>query len=211
MAQLKALWENVNIVLLPAHTSHAFQPLDVTVFKPFKDHWDRILKFYRETKMKTVDKAIFPSLIKKLWVKISADNLISGFLGAELWLLNRDVVHKERSMDSETGQCGATLNEENINLPQKLLRESIINMIAPPITKNFRSNIDNSKRKLKRVQAKTEELLTIPEVLEWLENEPKDREKKKKKPSSSKHDTPLRGNKKIIAEDDKCESDNNEI
>ena len=150
--------------------------------------------------MKTVDKAIFPSLIKKLWVKISSDNLISGFLGAGLWLLNHDAVHKERSMDSETEQCGATLNEENISLPQKLLRESIINVIAPPITKNFRSNIDKSKRKLKRVQAKTEELLTTPEVLEWLENEHKDREKKKKKPSSSKHDTPLRRNKKIIAE-----------
>ena len=118
--------------------------------------------------------------------------MISGFLGAGLWLLNRDAVHKERSMDSETEQCGATLNEENISLPQKLLRESIINVIAPPITKNFRSNIDKSKRKLKRVQAKTEELLTTPEVLEWLENEHKDREKKKKKPSSSKHDTPLR-------------------
>ena len=30
------------------------------------------------------------------------------------------------------------------------------------------------------------------------------------KPSSSKHDTLLTGNKKIIAEDDKCESDDNE-
>ena len=210
MAQLKALQENVNLVCLPAHTSHAFQPLDVTVFNSFKGHWDRILKFYRETKMKTVDKAIFPSLIKKLWVKISSDNLTSGFLGAGLWLLNGDAVHKERSMDSETEQCGATLNEENINLPKKLLRESIINVIVPPIIKNFRSNIDNSKRKLKRVQAKTEEQLTTPEVLEWLENEHKDREKKKKKPSSNKHDTSLRGNK-IIAEDGKCESDNNEI
>ena len=58
MAQLKALQENVNLVCLPAHTSHAFQPLDVTVFNSFKGHWDRILKFYRETKMKTVDKLL---------------------------------------------------------------------------------------------------------------------------------------------------------
>ena len=77
---VKALQENVIIVCLPPHTSHALQPLDVAVFKPFKDHWWRILlTFYRETKMKTVDKAIFPSMIKKLWVKISSDNLISGF------------------------------------------------------------------------------------------------------------------------------------
>ena len=31
-------------------------------------------------------------------------------------------------MDSETEQRGATLNEENINSPWKLLRESIINV-----------------------------------------------------------------------------------
>ena len=71
------------IVCLPPHTSHALQPLDVAVFKPFKDHWHRIiLTFYREKRMKTVDKAIFPSLIIKLWVKISSDNLIIGFQGA---------------------------------------------------------------------------------------------------------------------------------
>ena len=126
---VKALQENVIIVCLPPHTSHALQPLDVAVFKPFKDHWWRILlTFYRETKMKTVDKAIFPSMIKKLWVKISSDNLISGFWGAGLWPLNHDAVHKERSVDSETEQRGATLNEENINSPWKLLRESIINV-----------------------------------------------------------------------------------
>ena len=62
---VKALQENVIIVCLPPHTSHALQPLDVAVFKPYKDHWWRILlTFYRETKMKTVDKAIFPSMIK---------------------------------------------------------------------------------------------------------------------------------------------------
>ena len=32
---VKALWENVIIVCLPPHTSHALQPLDVAVLKPF--------------------------------------------------------------------------------------------------------------------------------------------------------------------------------
>ena len=112
--------------------------------------------------MKTVDNVIFPSLIKKVWVtKISSDNLISGLRGAGLWPLNRDAVNKERSVDSETEQPGATLNEENINSPRKILRESIINVIAPPMTTETEAT-DYSKRKRKRVQAKTREVLTTP-------------------------------------------------
>ena len=88
-------------------------------------------------------------------------------------------------MDSKTEQPGATLNEENKFTTQKILTES-----------KETEAIDNSKRKQKRVQAKTGEVLTAPEVLEWLENEHNDREKKKMKPSSSKHDTPPRGNMK---------------
>ena len=57
-----------------------------------------------------------------------------------MWPLNHDAVHKERSMDSETEQPGATLNEENINSSQKLLRESIINVAASPMDKRNRSN-----------------------------------------------------------------------
>ena len=185
----------------------------MAVLKPFKDHWQGILlTFYRETKMKTVDKAIFPSLIKKIGGKMSSDNLISGFRGARLWPLNCDAGHKERSLNSETEQSGATLNNENINSPRKILRESIIIVIALPMTKETSEAIDNFKRKWKKVQAKTGEVLATPEVLERLENEHKDREKTKIKPSTSKYGTLLRGNKKVISED-RCkndESDDNE-
>ena len=142
---VKALQENVIIVCLPLHTSHALQPLDVAIFKPFKDHWHRIfLTFYRKIKIKTVDKVISPSLTKKLWGKISSDNLISGFRGAGLWPLNRDAVHKERSMDGETEQPSYTLNNEKINSPWKILKESTVNVIAPPTTKEISEAIDNS-------------------------------------------------------------------
>ena len=101
---VKALQRNVIIVWIPPHTSHVLQPLDVTVFKLFKDHWCRILlKFYRET-----SKVIFPSLIKKLWGKISSDNSVSGFRGAGLWPLYCHAVHEERSIDSETEHLGDT-------------------------------------------------------------------------------------------------------
>ena len=42
-----AIKANIIIICLPPHKSHAFQPLDVGVFKQLKNHWRKILiKFY---------------------------------------------------------------------------------------------------------------------------------------------------------------------
>lgn len=46
------------------------------------------------------------------------------------------------------------MNNENINLPGKLLRQSTIKVIAPFVAKETSEPIDNSKTKRKRVQAK---------------------------------------------------------
>ena len=61
------------------------------------------------------------------------------------------------------------------------IRESIINVIAPPMTKETTEAIDNSKRTRKRVQAKTGEVLTTPEVLEQFENDSIGQREKEKK------------------------------
>ena len=68
-------------------------------------------------------------------------------------------------------QLTVTLNEENI-----------------PNTMSFHCNekkkteaIDYSKRKQKRLQAKTRKVLTTPEVLEGLDNELKRTERKRKR------------------------------
>ena len=47
-------------------------------------------------------------------------------------------------MDGETEQPSYTLNNENINSPRKILKESTINVIAPPTTKEISEAIDNS-------------------------------------------------------------------
>ena len=80
-----AMDDQIIMICLPPHTSHALQPLDVAVFKPLKDKWHTtLLKFYRETRMKSVDKGSFPVLLKQLWEKKSASHLVGGFRGSGL-------------------------------------------------------------------------------------------------------------------------------
>ncbi len=71
----KAREEQIEIICLPPHTSHALQPLDVAVFGPLKAHWWQILlRFYRETYMAIVSKHVFPSLLKQLCNKLQPTN-----------------------------------------------------------------------------------------------------------------------------------------
>merc|ERR1711888_486567 len=48
---------NIAIVCLPPHTSHAFQPLDVGVFKSVKINYKQIVtKWYKESRCKNMTK-----------------------------------------------------------------------------------------------------------------------------------------------------------
>ena len=61
-----AMENKVHLMCLPPHCSHLLQPLDVGIFKPLKDEWQRIVKqWYKECRMKHVDKAQFNKLVKK--------------------------------------------------------------------------------------------------------------------------------------------------
>ncbi len=93
---VKAAQENQIIMIsLPPHTSHAPQPCDVAFFCPLKVIWKDILKsWFRETRMQTVDKAVFPSLLEKLWKKLKPSNAVAGFTGSGIHPVDREKVKK---------------------------------------------------------------------------------------------------------------------
>ena len=118
--------------------------------------------------------------MKKLWFKISPKNLISGFQGSGLWPLNRYAIYDTKSMDSEINFPVETSSDaENVHSPRKLLRESIVSAIAQPVSKETANAFENSKWKRARVQAKSGEVLTTPEVAKWLKGEMRRRENRK--------------------------------
>ena len=68
---------------LPPNCSHALQPLDVGVFKNLKMEWKKTLnQWFRESRLSSVDKAVFPGLLNCLWHTLSADNAVAGFRGS---------------------------------------------------------------------------------------------------------------------------------
>ena len=67
-AQLIAGKNGIHLICLPSSTSHALQPMDVSVFGPTKTVQRNIMSnFYQESKTAGVTKSFFCILRKQLW------------------------------------------------------------------------------------------------------------------------------------------------
>lgn len=170
-----AMDNSVIILCLPPNTSHAFQPLDVGVFKPVKTTWKDILKSWsRESQRKTVDKAVFPHLLRKLWMSLRPEHVIGGFRGSGLY-----PVDPER-LDSRIVSSATDSGTGNQSSPGKKIADAVIRIISPQASPLTVEALANSSRGRKRVQAKSGEVLTHPEAVERLRKEHEDRCSKRK-------------------------------
>ena len=100
-----AMGNNIKIVFLQPDCSHAFQSLEVTVFKHLKVDWKKILKrFVREWRLTNVDKRTFPGLLKQLCLKLNSAHAISGYCNAGIVPLERQKIkHRVNSVSSTSG------------------------------------------------------------------------------------------------------------
>jgi hypothetical protein len=80
---------NIHIVCLIPHTTHALQPLDVAVFKCAKAEWKNIIHdYFIESRFQLVDKTNFPGLLKQLWSKaFLPHHAVAGFYKTGLFPL----------------------------------------------------------------------------------------------------------------------------
>lgn len=218
----KAVDNNIIILCIPPHTSHALQPLDVGVFSPLKKVWKSILKkWFRESRLQNVSKAVFPFLLRQLMEAIRPENAIKGFKGSGLFPINKSEVEKKilftgmtasdkslispsEEVRSEPSTSSANNNPEGVDKPVisddsilesplKDLKRAILNTLSPPISDINKKAVENSKRKRKRIQAKIGEVLTEAAVVQRLEGENEDRIRKKTKkvPKTSESDVNL--------------------
>ena len=84
----------LDLLTLPSHTSHALQPLDLSVFKPFKQHF----RLYRDYWMtRNLDTPASKNILAQ-WVSLSLRkalterNIQSGFRKAGIYPLNKNAV-----------------------------------------------------------------------------------------------------------------------
>ena len=96
----------LDLLTLPSHTSHALQPMDVAVFKPFKQHFHEYRDFW--TSWNLDQPAIKTTLVH--WVSLALrkaltnTNIRRGFRATGIFPLNRHVVDSHM-LPSESYKC----------------------------------------------------------------------------------------------------------
>ena len=186
---VKAAMDNDIVILcLPPNTSHALQPLDVGVFRAVKVSWKRILnKWFTESCMTAVDKAVFPTLLARLWQQLDPMHAINAFRGAGLYPCDRAAAaHRVTAVktDVPSGRVSPAPTAEGgpstpASTPQKVLRAAILDVLSPEPSTSTMAGQKQKKRKRTRVQAKIGEVLTEESVLARLEKEMINRKEKK--------------------------------
>ena len=174
-ATVKAAIENNIIILcLPPNTSHALQPLDVAVFSPMKVAWRQVLrKWSRESRLKNVDKSVFPYLLTNLWAYVNEEHAIAGFRGSGLYPVDRQAV------------CHRIVVSETDASDGNQLHEAILKTLIPQTSTATENALVNAKRKRKRVQSVDGEVLTEPEAANRLLREKEERERQTEQKNSN--------------------------
>lgn len=88
-----AIEHGIVIVTLPPHTTDKLQPLDVSVFGPFKTYLRDLLNHHslmHPNKQITVHQ--LPEFASEAWTKASTpSNILSGFRSTGIWPINRNI------------------------------------------------------------------------------------------------------------------------
>lgn len=90
-----AIDNNITIIKIPPHTSHILQPLDLAVFKSFKQAWDEnLISWQRKNHGQNIPKNVFSEYILEVWTKLDRRVIENGFAKAGIYPFNRTVVPK---------------------------------------------------------------------------------------------------------------------
>ncbi|XP_047026859.1 uncharacterized protein LOC124635108 [Helicoverpa zea] len=147
-----ALAKDITILKLPAHTSDQLQPLDVSVFKSFKQKWDQtVASWQRQNIGKKLPKALFSQFLGETWVSVSENVIMSGFRKSGIFPFNSDVIPRENfSKDA--------LERWEMHLAGELARD---NEASPD---PHRSTFNNSSPSILNLPASEEEAIpTTPQ------------------------------------------------
>ena len=85
---------NIVIFCLLPHSTHVYQTLDCSLFKPLKQQWrQECHKFYQKNPGLVVSKYNFCGIFREAWLKsITPTNVISGFRKVGIYPFNRDKI-----------------------------------------------------------------------------------------------------------------------
>ncbi|XP_059064427.1 MFS-type transporter clz9-like [Cryptomeria japonica] len=87
----------IDLLTLPTHTSHKLQPLDVSVFSPFKAHFksERSKWMAKHPHIEIRRTELVELASKAFKLALTSENIIVGFRRTEIWPLNKDALYND--------------------------------------------------------------------------------------------------------------------
>jgi hypothetical protein len=98
-----ALSYHIIVVILPPHTTHRLQPLDVSIFSPLASAYSQALNEYSRASrgFSHVTKRVFWPLFKASWEKaVSGENILSAFEKTGIFPLRLDAILSQISFSN---------------------------------------------------------------------------------------------------------------
>ena len=127
------------------------------MFKNLKVEGKKILKqWFRESRLSSVDKAVFPGLLNCLWCTLSADDAVADFRGSGIVPLELEKMKWQIVLPNE---MGSPLRSENSvsdpATPNSAMRKAVRSVLVPVQLKESEEILKNKARKRTQVQVKT--------------------------------------------------------
>ena len=122
----------VHLLCLPPCCSHLLQPLDVGVFKPLKDKWCTIVKqWYKESRMKAIDKAQFSKLLTKLYDTLKPQLAVAGSSKCGVYPLYPCIIAADKLAPAQTFDK-ETLPDQNTDVEEGVSTSTISAAVSGP-------------------------------------------------------------------------------
>ncbi|CAF1496473.1 unnamed protein product, partial [Adineta steineri] len=114
-------------LMLPSHSTHALQPLDVVVFNSVKKDWSEIVRNHMKDGNKSITNSQFPTLLKKLFIdkmSFSRTRIVSSFARAGIWPYDADAMRNK--VAHNTSILTTTTSTNTLSIPTNILQPNLL-------------------------------------------------------------------------------------
>ena len=169
-----AISENIELLCLPAHSTHLLQPLDVGFYHMFKTNVSNMATSLGYTGLKTIPRHKFPKLLHLALNKIAGSSISAAFSAVGIYPLDKSKVRLPETVaktstkpmsapvpectDSVCVTCGS--NTENQLVKLGLISADLKNILVDPVIEKPKATKRKSVEKARVITA--EELNNLP-------------------------------------------------
>jgi hypothetical protein len=134
--------KGVHLFILPAHSSHILQPLDVAVFGPFKKfYFSECASYMKQNMGKVVTRYEIAQLASRAYLKAMTPwNIVSGFRKTGIFPLNKHAIEAEKLLTCEVFRDQTPLQKAKAVIAggqavtEYLERKQLATSLAPSLT-----------------------------------------------------------------------------